>query len=393
MQKDQLRLNLHIKSPRGLEQAQQEVAEGDLAQGLLENRLADGTDGRFELLDPGVPGYPARLHVELGDPPVVPVEEGQQVLRQVAFVFLGQGAHDAEVDRDVAPVGFDEDVARVHVGVEKVVLEDLGEEDLDTPLSQQLHANALPAQGVGVAHRGAADALHHQHVLACQVPVDLGDVECLVVQEVAPQLGGVGGLAHQVELVEDGLLVLLDHFDRVQATAVLPVLFRQPRDGEEQVDVAPDGLLDVGAQHLDHDALAGLEPRRVDLGDGGRGERRLVELLQQRLHRLAEGLLDDGAGAFAGKGRNPVLQLGQLLGQVVRQQIATGGEDLAEFDEDRSQVLQGTPDAHGIGCAVLTEPVPGREVDQEADRAEQVGGENHLVQTVFEQHQVDMDQA
>ena len=43
---------------------------------------------------------------------------------------------------------------------------------------------------------------------AAVVPVDLGHVEQRRAREVALELRGVGGLAHQVELVENGLLVL-----------------------------------------------------------------------------------------------------------------------------------------------------------------------------------------
>ncbi len=68
-----------------------------------------------------------------GDALVVAAEEGEEVLRQVILVGVGQRADDAEIERDVAAEspGGDEDVARVHVGVEEAVAEHLGEEDFD----------------------------------------------------------------------------------------------------------------------------------------------------------------------------------------------------------------------------------------------------------------------
>jgi hypothetical protein len=51
------------------------------------------------------------------------LEEREQVLGEVALIFLGERADDAEVDGDVAPGRLDEDVAGVHVGVEEVVAE------------------------------------------------------------------------------------------------------------------------------------------------------------------------------------------------------------------------------------------------------------------------------
>ena len=68
--------------------------------------------------------------MQLGYPLVVSVEEGEEVLRQVALVFPVQGADDAAVDADPEQVfrAFigDEYVARVHVGVEEAVAETPG---------------------------------------------------------------------------------------------------------------------------------------------------------------------------------------------------------------------------------------------------------------------------
>ena len=123
-------------------------AEGDLLQRLVEDRLADRADGRLDLVDAGVGRHPAGLHVQLGHAPVVAVEEGQQVLGQVVLVARVERADDAEVHRDIARVrrvvDHHEDVAGVHVGVEEVVAEHLGEEDLHAVLRQQLHVHAAP---------------------------------------------------------------------------------------------------------------------------------------------------------------------------------------------------------------------------------------------------------
>jgi hypothetical protein len=52
-----------------------------------------------------------------------------------------------------------------------------GEEDLHTTFGQELHIGALVGQGRQVSDRNAVDALHHQHLVAAQVPVHLWDVE------------------------------------------------------------------------------------------------------------------------------------------------------------------------------------------------------------------------
>ena len=48
-----------------------------------------------------------------------------------------------------------------------------------------------------------------------------------------------------------------------------------------------------------------------------------------------------------GKGRYPVLQQGQFVGNVRRQQIAPGGEHLPELHEDRAERFEGLAQAHG----------------------------------------------
>src|SRR5690554_3058181 len=211
LQQHQLRLHFHIEATGGLEQAQQEVAERNVFQRPLENRLAHGTDGGFEFVHPGIRRYPAGLYVQLGHLAVIPAEERQQVAGQVAFIVRGQGSDNAEIDGNVFGIrrvgNVHKDVARVHVGVEEAVPEHLGEKDLHAFLGQHFHVHAGISQSVHIGNGNAVDALHHQYGLAGVIPVDEGDVDQLGVFEVATQLAGVGGFPLQVQLVVDGGIV------------------------------------------------------------------------------------------------------------------------------------------------------------------------------------------
>ncbi len=318
LQQDELGLDLHVEAAGGLEEVEQKIAEGDLRQGLAKNGLANRSDGRLEFVDPGAGGDPAGGDVEFGDPPVVVMEESEQVLRQVALVLGGQGADDAKVNGDVATIGLDEDVARVHVGMEKVVLEDLGEKYLHPAFAQQFHAHALGLEPVDLAHRGAIDALHDQNAGMTQFPVDFGDIKLPAAEEVFAQLAGVGGLPLQVEFVQDGLLIVVDHIDRAQAPPVLPIALRQLGDAAQQPQVAADDGFDAGAHDLNHHLAAVLEAGRVDLRDGGGGQGLFVKIIQDGLDGLPPGFFDDGTGLGTGKGWDPVLQLGEFVRQVRR---------------------------------------------------------------------------
>ena len=71
-----------------------------------------------------------------------------------------------------------------------------------------------------LADRHAVHALHHDHARGAQVPHHLGHQHQVQALHVAPQLRGVGGLAHQVELVVQVDVELGHHLARLQPLAV-----------------------------------------------------------------------------------------------------------------------------------------------------------------------------
>ena len=133
-------------------------AEGDLRQRPVEHGLQHDADFRLELVDAGVGRHPARFQVRGRHAMVVAAEEGEEVLREVALVALGQRAHDPEIDGDVLAVvrrvGGDEDVAGMHVGMEIGVAEDLREEHLDAGAGEPRDVDARLAQPVHLRRSG-----------------------------------------------------------------------------------------------------------------------------------------------------------------------------------------------------------------------------------------------
>src|SRR5258706_9905951 len=63
LQQDQLRLDLDVEAPRSLEQAQQDFAERDFPERPVENRFANGANGRFEFFDTGFGGDLPRIPI------------------------------------------------------------------------------------------------------------------------------------------------------------------------------------------------------------------------------------------------------------------------------------------------------------------------------------------
>ena len=183
--------------------------------------------------------------------------------------------------------------------------------------------------------------LQGQHPLGGAVPIDAGDAEVRIAAEIVGQLGGGRRLHPQVHFQAAGALENLHHLGRAQADQA--GLGAQAEGGQpiEQVDVAAEGMLDAGAQHLDRHFLAGNRGGEMDLGDRGGGDGVDVEAGKKLGQRLFELGLDDRHRLFAGEGGQAVLQLGQILGDLLAHQIRAGGERLPELDEGRSQRCQG----------------------------------------------------
>ena len=160
-------------------------------------------------------GDPAGLDVQTGDASVVAVQKRHHITRQVGLVGLRQAADDGAVDGDITRLtgvgDVHEDVARMHIGVEEVVLEELREERLYASLSELLHVRAGAHQRIHIGDRRRVNAFQNQDRLGTTLPVDLRRVEQLRACEVAPQGRRIGGLLEQIQFVEDGALIVRHH--------------------------------------------------------------------------------------------------------------------------------------------------------------------------------------
>ncbi len=308
LQQHQLRLDLDLELARGLEQAQQHPTKRDFLERAVEDRLATSADGRLELVDAGTGWHPASVDVGLRHPPVVAPEERQEIAGEVVLVDIRQGAHDAEIQRDIGAVVGDHDVARMHVGVKKPVAKHLGEEDLDTLTRQTRDVDALLAQGRDLADRRAAHALHDDDVALAPVPVDLGDAQQARLLEIAPQLAGVGGLEHEVELLRDRFLELRHHLTRLEPLAVAVDALDQRGDDVHERHIAGDDAGNAGPQDLDRHLTAIGQNGEVHLRHRGAGHRFPLETGEHFAERTLVGALQHIHRLVGWEGRDTVLQ-------------------------------------------------------------------------------------
>jgi hypothetical protein len=161
----------------------------------------------------------------------------------------------------------------------------------------------------------------------------------------------------------------------------------------EHLEVALDDLVHAGPQDLDDDLLAVAQRRGVHLGDRGRRERRRSKLANTSASG-PERRLDGRGRDRAVERRDPVLQLRQLIGDVDGQQVAARRQGLAEFHEDRPELLEREPQplaARDAGAAL--KPGPRRQIEQEPQRPVQMRRAHEIVEAVPNQRALDLQQA
>src|SRR5699024_11174983 len=179
---------------------------------------------------------------------------------------------------------------------------DLAVEHADAAAGQALEVDAAALELRDILDRHAVDVLHYQHPLGGELPVDGRNVEVARALKVAFEQRSTGRLGLHVELAVDDPLELRDDI-----VGAIPVPFRmvaaqQARECTQQFQVAPDLAFDSRSHHLDHDLLAGLQAGSVDLRDRGRGQRAVIELVEQLGNRGAKLAFYDGARLFGREG-------------------------------------------------------------------------------------------
>ena len=264
-------------------------------------------------------------NVQLGDTAVVAVEEGEEVLRQVALVVGAERADDAEVHRQPARprrvAGIDEDVAGVHVGMEETMMEDLREEDLDPGAREGRDVDSFVPEDLHLRDRRAVHPLHHHHALRAKVPVDRGYDKERRRRKITSELARVRGLAHEVELIVDMARKLGHHVPGAQALAVGPEALHQRGTGLQKGEVTLHGGLDAGSQHLYRNFGAAVQPRQVHLRDRGARNRALFKPSEHLVKLPAQRSFHLGHREPGRERRHLVLEPCKLVGDVDRNEV------------------------------------------------------------------------
>ena len=198
----------------------------------------------------------------------------------------------------------------------------LRKENLDTVFCEFLDIGARFTQCGHIADRDAVNALLNEHFGAAVIPINIRHIEHVRTGEVAFQLCRIGGLTHEVEFVDDRLLILRDDLERAQTLAVLPVAGCETGNRAHDVEILFDLLLHARAQQLDDDFMAVMQLRGMNLCNRRRGERLGIEALEHFVDRLAIGCVENLDSLLGRKRRDLILQLCQLVSDIGWQQVA-----------------------------------------------------------------------
>ena len=158
------------------------------------DRLANGADRLREGFDRMFRRYVAGVEMHLCDAQVVARDETVENFGEEAPLLRTQPPHDAEVYGSELAVVVDEQVARMHVGMEKAVAHGVAQERLNDDLSELRQVVAFRGERAAIRQRRAVDPFERQHVLRGEIPVHRRHAEIGIVLGVLRHFGERGGL-------------------------------------------------------------------------------------------------------------------------------------------------------------------------------------------------------
>ncbi len=193
------------------------------------------------------------------------------------------------------------------VAVEEAVTEGLFEKDRGGARQHQIDIEPGIQHRLAIVHGDAGEAFQRQHTTRRASPIDLGHAIGGIALEVLGEFRRRGAFQPKVELHPAHGAKGLGYGQRLEAAQPGLAALDPFGDPEHQVEVAREGRLDAGPQHLDRNGLALGGNRVVDLGDGGGGDGFVLEGGEHDIDRLTQFARHHGPRKAARKGRQAVL--------------------------------------------------------------------------------------
>ena len=252
----------------------------------------------------------------------------------------------AEVDQPERAVLEREDVAGVRVGVEEAEPQHLIERGREQLLGERGAVDVRRVQPLGVGQGEAFEPFLHEQSARGELEVDLRDPDGRGGTEQQRHLRHGVGFAQEVELGAQALRELAEHLAGPHSLAERGAPLREVGDERERGEVALHHVPDAGTLDLHDDGFTGSQPGAMRLTDRRRRQRFPLELGEDALDGVAQLGFQDLADGFGVGGRDAVLQLRQLVGDLGRHEVDACGGDLTELDVDAARFLEHEPEPH-----------------------------------------------
>ena len=176
--------------------------------------------------------------------------------------------------------------------MEKAVAEDLREEDFHAVIGKFVQIDAVGFEFGDFRYGRAVHPFDGQHVAGAVVVKHFRHNQHIAVLEIASELAGIGGFAHQVQLVMQIFVEFRHYFARFQTLAVGKQTLDPSRTEAHQRQILFDYGQKVGAQNFDRHLFARMQAGFVYLGDGRAGDGLGFKFRVQRFDGLPQRFFD-----------------------------------------------------------------------------------------------------
>ena len=279
--------------------------------------------------------------MDFRDAPVIARGQAVENFRQPHARAAVDPAHDPEVDRGDRAVRFHEQIALVHIGMEKARSDRLLEESQHQPVGELGCIVPGRADRFCVADLDSVDPVDGHDPAIGAVPVDPGYFVALGADHVLGQLRRACRLAAQVELAIGPALEIGNHQPRAQAHGFAAHRLDMRCSPLVGLDIARELFAHTRAQHLDRDLPAIGRDGAVNLRDRGRADGHRVEFAIEVLQRLLEARFDAGADLVEAYRGQVVLQGQQIADRILADEVGPRGQRLPQLDRGGADVAKG----------------------------------------------------
>ncbi len=319
----------------------------------------------------------------------VELRDGDNQPPEMIPLPLRQEPHLPEVDEAELGAGEDEQVSRMGICMEEPMDEDLLEHEVAQSPRQPRPQRPVRLVHQEPAHLLAVHELHHQQPTCALRDPDPREPKVRFPNKLTLEPLQVPGLHREVEFPKEVASQLLNQGTRLPGTRLLDLGLQQLGQTFQDVQIGLHGPTDVRTLDLDHHPLPSPQPGPMNLRDGGRTDRLLVDLREDIRHRPLQLRLNHPSNRVEWQGGDRILKPHQLLEELGRHQTRAAGENLARLHEGRPEFLECPPKFLGLGeipHRVRLGPQPTR---RKPHQARQMQAQGQVLVAVLQEHRHD----